>query len=206
VVRAPKYWPNGSTLRVRLLGGTPAQHEAVRRHACEWTDYANLKLEYSTAIDAEIRVAFDPDGGSWSYEGTDAREVPLEFPTMNLASPDRATILHQFGRAIGLGPEHQNPAGGIAWNVPAVIRDLSGPPNYWDPETVEHQFLEKYAVDHVNGSAFDPQSIMVLPIPPEWTLNGAATTRNETLSWRDKELVKQIYPPPGVIGADPGRR
>ena len=189
-----KTWPIGSTLRIRFMGGSPAQHAAVKRNALAWTAYANLHFQFTDAQDAEIRVAFDEQGGCWSYIGNDAREVPKEFPTMNLSRVDPATVLHQFGRAIGLNPEHQNPQGGIQWNEAVVIQDLSGAPNYWDADTTRRQMLNKYSVDHMNGRQFDSESIMVLPIPARWTLDGTSTSLNRTLSVLDKALVERIYP------------
>jgi len=194
IVSQRRRWPTGSALRVRFMSGSSEQHEAVRKYAAEWTQYANLTLQFTDVPDAEIRVAFDESNGSWSYIGTDSRDVPFEAPTMNLAIVDQRTVLHQFGRAIGLEPEHQNPAGAIQWNEEVVLRDLSGPPNYWDRDTARREYLEKYSVDRVNGMEFDPESIMLLPIPPSWTLNGHGTLRNKTLSARDKALVQTLYP------------
>src|SRR5688572_7313694 len=66
-----KLWVNGSTLRIRFLGGTSQQHDLVRRYAPQWTQYANLNFDFGNAVDAEIRIAFEDDG-AWSYIGTDA--------------------------------------------------------------------------------------------------------------------------------------
>lgn len=195
VSQGKRCWHTGSTLRVRFMGGSSEQHEAVRKYSAEWTQYANLTLQFTDAPNAEIRVAFDETNGSWSYIGTDARDVPFEAPTMNLAIVDQRTVLHQFGRAIGLGPEYQNPDGGSQWNEEVVLRDLSGPPNYWDPDTARREYLQKYSSDRINGMQFDPDSIMLLPIPASWTLNGHGTTPNDVLSACDKVLVQRLYPP-----------
>ena len=62
-----KMWINGSTLRVRFMGGTSAQKALVREQAQWWSEHANLTFEFSDAPDAEIRILFDPDDGAWSY-------------------------------------------------------------------------------------------------------------------------------------------
>ena len=46
-----------------------------------WTAFANLQLDFNNAQDAEIRVAFDPNDGAWSYIGTDSGGIPLNLET-----------------------------------------------------------------------------------------------------------------------------
>ena len=150
-----KLWPNGSTLRVRFLEGTQLQQQLAMQQARWWSEHANLRFVMSDATDAEIRVTFDPSDGAWSYLGTDCRSIPRDQPTMNLGFQDGGTSGHEFGHAIGLGHEHQNPEGGLQWNEAEVIRDLSGPPNSWTVEQIRHNVLERYARDQVRGTVFD---------------------------------------------------
>ena len=179
-----KAWMNGSTLRVRFMSGTPAQRAVAREQAGWWAAVANLKFDFNDAPDAEIRIAFDPNDGAWSYVGTDCRGIPVNQPTMNLGFLDGGTAAHEFGHAIGLAHEHQNPAGGIQWNEPVVIAALAKAPNFWDEDKARHNVLRKYAVDQINGTEFDPDSIMLYFFPAEWTLNGIATKANDVLSAR----------------------
>lgn len=192
-----KAWVNGSVLRVRFMGGTPKQHAIVREQAGWWERAANLKFDFNNAPDAEIRISFDPAGGAWSYIGTDCRHIPFEGPTMNLGFLDGGTPAHEFGHAIGLGHEHANPSGGIAWNEEVVKRSLSGPPNFWTPEMIRHNVFYKYSADQINGTAFDPDSIMLYWFPGKWTLNGLETKANEVLSGVDKMFIggAKMYPP-----------
>jgi len=183
-----KLWINGSTLRIRFLGGTQQQHDMVRRYAPQWTQHANLNFDFGNAADAEIRIAFEDDG-AWSYIGTDAKGIHVSQPTMNFGWLDEAVVLHEFGHAIGLGHEHQNPDGGIKWNEPVVIRDLSGPPNRWDIATIRHNVLNKYSHDQINGTDFDPKSIMLYSFPVEWTLDGFHSEPNLKLSDMDEAFV-----------------
>jgi hypothetical protein len=196
-------WPNGSTLRVRFVGGTQAEHTRVAQVARQWMDHANLRLEFGNSAQSEIRVGFVQDGRSWSYVGTDNLNIPGNAQTMNFGWPlDDGTILHEFGHAIGLGHEHQNPQGGIQWNEAVVIRDLSGPPNFWDAETIRHNVLQKYAANQIRGTAFDATSIMCYAFPASWTHNNVATPQNSSLSATDKSFVgrSDLYPLPGGGG------
>lgn len=191
-----KVWMNGSTLRVRFLGGTSAQQAKAREQALWWTQFANLIFDFNNAPDAEIRIAFDPSDGAWSYIGTDNRSIPLNQPTMNLGFMDGGTAAHEFGHAIGMAHEHQNPAGGIEWNEAAVIQSLKGPPNNWDEATIRHNVLRKYQTDQIKGTAFDPDSIMLYFFPGSWVKSGVGTHANAVLSAVDKAYIAsaQAYP------------
>ena len=199
-----KSWMNGSTLRVRFVGGTAAEHSVAREQAGWWASIANLKFDFNNAPDAEIRITFDPNDGAWSYVGTDCRGIPSNEATMNLGFLDGGTAAHEFGHAIGLAHEHQNPAGGIQWNEQVVIQELAKSPNFWNEQTVRHNVLRKYGADQINGTVFDPDSIMLYFFPASWTLNGIATKANDTLSRLDKEFIAgaKMYPKTGTTVVD----
>ncbi|HMC15189.1 MAG TPA: M12 family metallopeptidase [Albitalea sp.] len=187
---------NGSTLKVRFMEGTTAQQNKAREQAAWWAQVANLSFEFGNAPNADIRITFDESDGAWSTIGTDARSVPFNQATMNLGFLDGGTAAHEFGHAIGLAHEHSSPMGGMEWNKPVVLRDLAGPPNFWDAQMVEHNVFFKYSMDQINGTAFDPESIMLYAFPAEWTLNGVSTHANDVLSQLDKEFVAgaKMYP------------
>ena len=191
-----KAWMNGSTLRVRFMGGTAAQQKKTREQAGWWSEQANLVLDFNDAPDAEIRITFDSNDGAWSYIGTDCRDIARKEPTMNLGFLDGGTAAHEFGHALGLAHEHQNPAGGIKWNEKVVIREMAKSPNFWDEQTTRHNIMRKYSLDQVNGTRFDPDSVMLYFFPASWTLNNVATKENEKLSALDKEFIAgaNMYP------------
>ena len=72
-----KTWMNGSTLRVRFLGGSPTEKAVAKEQAGWWAQVTNLKFEFNNALNAEIRIAFDHNDGAWSYVGTDCRSIPI---------------------------------------------------------------------------------------------------------------------------------
>lgn len=199
-----KTWMNGSTLHVRFMGGTPQQQAIAREQALWWTAHANLVFVFDNAPDADIRISFDPNDGAWSYVGTDAKGIAAGEATMNLGFLDGGTAGHEFGHAIGLAHEHQNPEGGILWNEAVVLRELAGSPNFWNEAQIRHNVLRKYSADQINGTSFDPDSIMLYFFPAEWTTNGIATKQNNVLSATDKRFVAaaKMYPKsdPGVAG------
>jgi hypothetical protein len=197
-----KQWVNGSTIRIRFLGGTAEQRKMVETIAPQWCNHANLKFQFTDDPRAEIRVTFDADDGAWSYVGTDNAGIPLHAATLNLGWQDQAVILHEFGHMIGLAHEHQNPDGGLIWNDEVVIRDLSGPPNFWDEATIRHNVLNRYSADQVMGTSFDPASIMLYAFPDEWTQNPGGTRENSDLSALDQEFVRSARMYPGRPAPD----
>ena len=196
-----RQWANGSTIEISFRGGTKAQRDLVKSVAPEWCEFANLDLRFTDNPAAAIRVSFQPDDGAWSYIGLDNLEVPVDAATMNLGWQDKAVILHEFGHMIGLAHEHQNPEGGIRWNEAEVIAALSGPPNYWSPETIRHNVLDKYRLDQILGTSFDPHSIMLYEFPASWTVDGFGTKANNDLSRQDKDFIAsaQMYPGRGKV-------
>lgn len=195
-------WQTGAQISIRFLEGDPELQKRVRGVAQEWTEIANLNFEFVREAPTDIRIAFKPGAGSWSYLGTMCRGIDEPEPTMNYgwltadSAEDeiRRVVLHEFGHAIGLIHEHQNPEGGIVWNMPAVIHDLSGPPNNWDLETIENNIFKHYDKKELDATRLDSQSIMMYPIPKAWTMNQFSAGLNGEISERDKELIRSVYP------------
>jgi serralysin len=187
-------WDVGEPITVRFLGDAARRfgargaelEERVKRVALEWTRLANLDLDFRGSGPTDIRIAFQEGDGSWSFLGTMCRRIDEPEPTMNYGwlTPDspenelRRVVLHEFGHALGLIHEHQNPKGGIRWNEPAVIADLSRPPNNWDLATIRNNMFAKYPQTDVVATDVDAESIMMYPIPRAWTLDGFSADLN----------------------------
>jgi serralysin len=198
-------WHQGDRINISFLDGEPAVQENVKRVARQWTrpGLANLTLVFlnnTTATD--IRISFQ-SAGSWSTIGTTCHQVhDMALPTMNfgwlnLNSSDEQierVVLHEFGHALGLVHEHQNPANPITWNRQQVIDDLSGPPHNWSLEKIEHNMFEPYAKRETNFTRLDSTSIMMYPIPARWTHDGFSAGLNSKLSELDKQFIRERYP------------
>ncbi|TEB34989.1 zincin [Coprinellus micaceus] len=125
LARAALMWENGRTLTVGFVNpfpGTPTQQAKVKEVVKKWEIVANLKFQFiPNGRDANIRVAFHPRDGSWSYVGKGALSRPRSEPTLNLGwvyskpgitDDEQGVILHEFGHAIGYLHEHQSPRRG----------------------------------------------------------------------------------------------
>ena len=121
----------------------------------------------------------------------------MNFEGFTMSTPETEysrVVLHEFGHALGCIHEHQSPSGGIQWNKEAVYRSLSGPPNNWSKEQIDHNVISRYSKDQTQFTAFDPRSIMLYSFPREWTLNNMEFTSNTILSDTDKRFIAARYP------------
>lgn len=183
-------WVSGTDLTYSFIGGSDSYHDAVRAGFEQWMQYAAITFT-EVADNGQIRVAFDPTDGSWSYLGRDLLNTRSDEPTMNIGwdpygDPDVAP--HEIGHVLGLHHEHQN--AGIEWDRDQVIADLSGPPNNWDVPTIEQNVLDIIPRSQVIGSEIiDPNSIMMYDIPASWIKSGDYTKTG-------------IHPQPGISAAD----
>jgi hypothetical protein len=203
---ASKRWGPGYVLRCRFLDGSARMRAKVRKVATLWEDHANVKIKFVTEGPAEVRISFHADDGSWSAVGRDALNTsyfPLHQPTMNFgwvrddsdATEDRAVVLHEFGHALGCIHEHQSPTFDRKWNRAAVMDAFQGPPNYWSPQEIEHNVLEKYAPTGVKATKFDPKSIMLYQFDAGlFADHKGATNENSQLSPTDRTMIAKMYP------------
>lgn len=198
-----KRWPVGAVLRVGFLGVSAQRIDMIQRVCTEWTKYANLDFEFTRDGTGDIRITNNETDGSWSYIGTDAKGIHSSRATMNFGWLDDAVILHEAGHSLGLAHEHSNPTGGILWDEEVVIRELSGPPNYWDIATIRHNVFYKYSLSSINGTAFDPDSVMLYSFPPHWTTNGFSASFNDDLSDVDKAFIASTAMYPGRSAVPP---
>lgn len=199
-------WVNGTTLRYHFLDGPDDQRQAVREAFDTWKSLGiGLSfLEVEDRSEAEVRIGFDQTDGSWSYLGRDVLGIGQDEPTMNfgwdLTTPYGAsTALHEIGHTLGKPHEHQNPKAGIVWDDDAVYASLGGPPNSWDRATTFHNILRKLDLSEVEGSDWDPESVMhyafpggLIKEPEQYAVEGIDPPG--TLSDLDVTYVRTWYP------------
>ncbi|HEY6722531.1 MAG TPA: M12 family metallopeptidase [Polyangiaceae bacterium] len=209
-----KKWVNGTELRYHFLAqptaaaGPAPQRDAVRGAFATWKELGiGLTFkEVAQASEAEIRIAFDGNDGSWSYIGRDSIDLVRDpsKPTMNFGwdlttAYGRDTALHEIGHALGFPHEHQNPNSGIVWNESAVYSYFAGSPNFWDRETTFYNIIRKLNPRDVQGGAWDRDSVMhyhfeagLISEPQE--LRDKPLVPKGGLSPTDIDEVRRFYP------------
>jgi serralysin len=193
-------WEVGASIKIYFMDGTAVQREKVKSTAIEWTKHANLQFTFTDKREnSDIRITFKGEG-IWSYVGTDCMKIAKDKPTMCLSflttkeqqtKEEKGYILREFGNAIGLKQEHQNPNREIEWNKEAVYKEFMEAPNNWTKATVDQLLFATYAA---TSKPFDPKSIMMNPISSKHTLNGFSSTSNNDLSDMDKQFIALLYP------------
>ena len=119
--------------------------------------------------------------------------------TLTRRSSELDTAVHEIGHLVGFPHERQNPNAGIVWNEEAVYAALAKPPNSWTREITFWNIIRKIDPDTVQGSSWDPNSIMHYPFE-RGLINEPAQYRQGlqpagALSQRDITWVRAFYPP-----------
>ena len=104
-------------------------------------------------------------------------------------------VLPQFGHALGLYNESQNPNVEFPWNVEQITQDLSGSPYFWSEAQIESQVFGKWPTNAFPiAKEFDPDSVMFQQSNAKWLKMELPDRTKTTLSHGDKEFISKLYP------------
>jgi hypothetical protein len=247
VLDLTRLWRPGQDIRVAFLGGNAVLYAKIEQAASEWTKYGDIHFDFKaigtnqyrswsrsdSSYQADIRIAFDAPG-YWSLVGTDCIDRKVTGPakaTMNFRGfddflpPDyTATVIHEFGHALGFQHEHQHPEGfcesEFRWDndpgyeetrdargtfiadangkQPGIYTYLGGPPNKWGREKVDFNLRQLRPSSAYLLRPFDALSIMKYYFGPEMFKNGkdskCFSPQNLVLSAGDKAGIAEVYP------------
>ncbi len=170
------------------------------------TNHAHIRIDVGTGLENDGRQAY-------SYVGLETFSVPDDQPTMRLPlvaynfPPEngrtwiRQTILHEFGHALGLDHEHQNPNRQFAWNIPAIYASYYPLGRTQQNESdVSNQFLRVYNGPTTSSNQYDPFSVMNYVFPSSFTFGSICPpSRRENISnisEGNKTFIATVYPKP----------
>ena len=162
----------------------------------------NLDIAFvDNSEEANVRISFDSDGGAWSLVGTDHLEED-DGATMNLGWFDVPTTIHEFCHMLGMIHEHSNMRGNsIKWDD-AKVYEWAKETQGWSKETTDENILKKYDKSQINGSNFDPLSVMLYFFPAYLTTNNKGTNQNLRFSGKDTLWITKMYPVKNGVSAE----
>ncbi|MEO0014741.1 MAG: hypothetical protein RLZZ535_3130 [Cyanobacteriota bacterium] len=205
-VLTSKYWgAEGVYLTVGFLDNPSGDLRArILSQMNAWGKTGNIQF-VETNTNPQVRITLDPEGGYWSYLGTDILNIEADQPTMNLGdlamdTPDdqfNRVVLHETGHTLGFPHEHLRRE-----LVERIDRDKAiayyGELG-WEPEKVIANVLTPLEESSIMGTtSADSSSIMSYQIPGEITKDGNPIMGGTEISSSDYEFVAQIYPKPSA--------
>lgn len=193
-----KFWGNGRTLRIAFVDTpTQAKRLAIEALIKQWQPSVNLQFEFIDQGESEIRISTSSATNN-SAVGTDALLYEQHEPTLNLNieidHPEfEATVLHEFGHALGLQHEQQHPKANIPWDKPKVYEFYQTHYGWTEKDTDLNVLTPLGGSDHLWGS-YDKDSIMHYPVPNELTTEDWEVGINTKISMLDRRVMRKAYP------------
>lgn len=199
-----KYWgAAGVRLGVGFLDNPPAVlKRRILSHMNAWGKTANVRFSEST-VDPQVRISRSggPDGGYWSYVGTDILQIRKNAPTMNLESFTMGTsdsefvrvVRHETGHTLGFPHEHMRAQFIAQLDVPRCLNYFETTQG-WSEAEVRAQVLTPLEESSLMGSIPDAKSIMCYQIPGTLTKTGRPIVGGLDISANDYVFASKVYP------------
>lgn len=214
--------PSYQRIRVCFFGGSKELRAKIADVASEWMKTDNsIKLDFGksknrsckkdgSGPEMQIRIGFS-EPGFWSYVGIESVVYRRQSETsMNLGSFDKypveqlndyaiGTIRHEFGHALGLQHEHQNPRSScnadFDWDK--IYKLMSEGENGWPKEQVDFN-MRPLSGDGLVATKFNKHSVMLYSFPAQFYKKGEKSGcyiphDNNKISKGDRDMLAAIY-------------
>lgn len=166
--------------------------------ANEWAKFT--KLPFRVTVDrqnSDIRVSvYQLQSGYRSLIGNSAKDHPGQTTMWleNIGSKSekefRRLVLHEFGHALGLEHELQNPSFSVSWDTAALFHYCDSLYK-WDTSMVWKYILTKAKTREY--TVFDPESIMIYGVPGRLMKGMPSIAWPEYLSHIDTTRIINYY-------------
>jgi hypothetical protein len=200
-----KFWGAGGVrLTVGFLDNPGADLRArILSHMNAWGTKTNVAFTESNT-DPQVRIARldGPQGGYWSYLGTDIRSIPADEPTMNLEGFTMQTEDSEFHRVVRhetghtLGCPHEHLRGELVAKIdPKKAIKFFGETQGWSAQEVRQQVLTPIEEGSLLGTEHtDQHSIMCYQIPGKITKDGKPIIGGTDIDDEDFAFMAGVYP------------
>lgn len=221
VFRTSVEWPpTYKKLRVCFFGGDQKLRAVIAKYAKQWERPENaIRFDFGktgklrsckpdSGKEMQIRISFDKDG-YWSHLGTNSvvfipqTDASMNFqkftekPADQLTDYELSAIRHEFGHALGLEHEHQNPRGHCEqeFNWTRVYEWLEQ--QGWSKDYIDFAMREIHG-DDLDLTDFDRGSIMLYYFPPDFYTKGEQSNCyisifNQAISSVDLAKIAERY-------------
>ncbi|MEN5311073.1 M12 family metallopeptidase [Pseudomonas koreensis] len=195
-----KFWASGRELTISFMEVLPVDlQQRIEGLIRQWEPSTNLTFKFDDGVAGDIRISISGNISS-SYLGTDALLVASDQPTLKLGidpahSAFDATVLHEFGHALGMQHEHQHPSANIPWDMP-VVYEYYRLHTQWTKEEVDENIFNRIDASTSLKGPYDKNSIMHYPVPNEFTIGDWEVAPNTRISKLDRRNMRKAYPKP----------
>lgn len=192
-------WPAGSTIHVYFKNGKASRRTAVMNCANEWTRHGNFQFQWHpepmpAGVHA-IHIEFW-EGGGRSLLGSGSYSPAYASMHLPLEDEDCTTTLHEFGHALGLLHEFQNPDS-LRYLRPITEQTYEriSMSLGWSRAEADANLIKR-VVPPGREKPFDPLSVMGYSTMALMDLyDGKVETEpGPELSAGDKAYIRRVYP------------
>lgn len=196
------YWPQHSTIKIAMYDYEMDDEyvEAVKSAASAWLPHINLKFEFVSGEEGDVRITQNVNDVSEgrSTIGTRALVKPPTSPTMSLprdhTHPRFAyVVMHEFGHMLGACHAHQHPDAHIPWNMDKVFEGYNRIAGL-DREQVQSNVLPLPRSSQYDFMPYDGDSVMHYEISYKLTHGGWGQSETWSLSDGDIAWANKAYP------------
>lgn len=201
-------WKPGQVIPVYFLNGSAEARGIVEHYAREWERFGNFRFQFhqerkTKKEEVAIVIEFAKQEGmvlGWSSVGSGT--TGTDVPSMSLApyGPDEwhntpqalgDTVMHEFGHALGIKHEQDNPRGAPHWKREKAYEYFAG--QGWSRAQID-ALLGQQLPQGWRNTDFDPQSIMAYEISGENFVNGQPIGNVGILTAGDRAAIRVMYP------------
>ncbi len=168
--------------------GTLSRIYSTKEHTLHLDTLYLADIDYYRALIVRDKVKLTNENAEDVY-----RSYMSRYPNHWNEKELYATVVHEFGHALGLKHEQSFP-GAVKWNKSDSVYAYYYRTQSWGRDMVDHNVFNVADQFYTNGTTYDPKSIMHYPIEKWQTTDGVTVGHNYTLSEGDKQLIAALYP------------